>query len=424
MAKPKCILGFPIDYPKLLLIVLIIQAIVVSCLLLASISELYRYNFIWIRWENPRFFDLFYAVYQYRMMNWQNVVVGLWFQFFFALDSYLHHNAIQVLVIPVLNTLLLGIQSYEYSLMAKTKSCYFGIEEEVVRGKASTNNSNYTIRSPPISEGSSTRLIYNSTFISPRLKPSVYLQNHFHLQNAYNLSLATLIVMLLFFIGICFLSFRTYQNYGWSIYRINGADIQKRNVLTRYHIFMLTLKLNILFAICDALPFLLSIIDWSRFHPVTLRNTLENSVYELKHGGYGGHILYLFSSAWCLLSALLFFFVGVHAIRKCNYWLMSFLLIVYLVQVFIEGRLSLYIFNVVAPLAWGHIYSLFYAYWGVIVALEMAFDIFIVLLGSWVMYDFKHGLAELVNDMYDNKPWIFKKQPEHLKVKKERFIID
>ena len=424
MAKPKCILGFPIDYPKLLLIVLIIQAIVVSCLLLASISELYRYNFIWIRWENPRFFDLFYAVYQYRMMNWQNVVVGLWFQFFFALDSYLHHNAMQVLVIPVLNTLLLGIQSYEYSLMAKTKSCYFGIEEEVVRGKASTNNSNYTIRSPPICEYSGTRLIYNAKFISSGVGTSLYQDNQIYVQNAYNLSLTALVFMVVFFVGICYLSFKTYRDYGWSIYRINGADIQKRNVLTRYHIFMLTLKLNILFAICDALPFLFGTADGLGFHSGLLRNTYQYNSDDLKHGGYGGTILYLLSSAWCLLSALLFFFVGVHAIRKCNYWLMSLLLVVYLVQVFIEGRLSLFMLKVNAPAASDQIISLYYAYWGVIVALEMAFDIFIVLLGSWVMYDFKHGLAELVNDMYDNKPWIFKKQPEHLKVKKERFIID
>ena len=361
----------------------------------------------------------------YHFCNWLNVLAGVWFQFFFDLDSHLHHNAMQVLVIPVFNALLLGIQSYEFALMVATKSCYFGIEEELVSRQASTSNTdNFTIKYPPVCEDSLTALIDLLGKNEFKNKPSVFQDNHYHLQNAYNLSLTALVFMVVFFIGICFLSFRTYRDYGWSIYQINGADIQKRDVLMRYHVFMLALKLNIYFAICDALPFLLHVLDFSLFDPGSMITEFQYDINDIKQGGYGRIILMIVSSAWCLFSALLFYFVGVHAIRRCNYWLMGLLLVVYLVQVFIEGRYCIFMLDVLVPEYTIIVAISYYIYWGVIIAVEMAFDIFIVLLGSWVMYDFKHGLAELVNDMYDNKPWIFKKKPEHLKPKKERFIID
>ena len=370
------------------------------------------------------FFDGFFGDSLFRQFNWLNILVGVWFQFFFALDSHLHHNAMQVLAIPVLNALLLGIQSFEYSLMAATKWCYFGIEEAMVIRQASTNNSNYTIHAPPVCQDTGTRLVYHVTPNLLKNKLPYYQANHYHLQNAYNLCLSTLVIMAVLFIILCYLSFKTYRDYGWSIYRINGADIQKRNVLKIYHVFMLALKLNIYFALCDALPYLIQIIEEWVLLPNFLPANIRKDAQDFKQGGYGGSILFILSSAWCLLSALLFYFVGVFAIRKCNYWLMALLLVVYLAQIFIEGRYCLYMLNVEVSDKMPKVLNDYSTYLGVIIAIEMAFDIVILLLGSWVMYNFKNGLTELVNDMYEYKPWIFKRKPEHLKPKKERFVID
>ena len=330
----------------------------------------------------------------------------------------------QVLAIPCFNALLLGIQVHEFILMISTRACYLGVDEMLLNASLESRNDVVIITKPKACEN--TRL-YDSEFSRFQYfftnDSDSYQANHYYLENAYNLSLSTVVIMTVGFVGICYLSFRTYRDYGWSIYRINGADIQKRNVLMRYHVFMLALKLNIYFAICDAFPYLFHTAHQLAVFPDMVMEGLKADAEDFKRGGYSTAILVVVSTGWCLLSAALFFFVGVHAIRKCNYWLMGLLLVVYLVQVFIEGRYCLYLLVVKVPGLHRPAYHI-YIYWGVIVAIEMAFDIFIVLMGCWVTYDFKNGLSQLVNDMYENKPWILFKKPEHLQPKKERFIID
>jgi hypothetical protein len=54
-------------------------------------------------------------------------------------------------------------------------------------------------------------------------------------------------LMILFNILGAFVAYRLFAELGWSIYKEQGADIKKRTILQRYHIFILLLKLNVYF---------------------------------------------------------------------------------------------------------------------------------------------------------------------------------
>ena len=413
-------------YPRTLLCVLCIHAIIVTCLMFAVISEMFKYEVIWNQIRPPNdhnYLEIFRVDHILRRFNWFAVIFGVWFELFFAVDSQLHHNAMQVLVIPVFNGLLFAVQCYEFVLMAATKTCFEGVQSALEVGFTASAD-NITIPIPDACAYTNLVLIKNrdERWFS-RHTLAIYQSNHPHLPNALNLSLATVVIMSVLFLGICCLSFKTYRHYGWTIYRINGADIQKRDVLTRYHVFILALKLNIYFAACTAVPFLFTLIGALVFDLPDSSRTFQRQSNEIRNGGYGIAILTLVISAFCMMSVFLFYFVGIRAIRKNNYWLMGLLLVVYLVQVCLEGR-YVYFWLVVDLSLERKEQILLNYYLGTIVAVEMAFDIFIVLMGSWVMYDFKHGLSRLVNEMYEHKPWILFKKPEHLQPKKERFVID
>ena len=323
----------------------------------------------------------------------------------------------QVLILPVFNALLLAIQCYEYTLGEITLWCLQGIQQGIVDDKSS----NVTV--PALCDNS--QIVYfedPQTLYISQTASQAFLTSYSNMYTAFSLTLAILIVILLVTLAMCWLAFHTYKCFRWSIYRINGADIHKRNIITRYHVFILALKLNIFFAICDFAVFASQRISLLIYKPEVIIARFTNSEEEFQHGGYAEYILMLASSMWCLLSACLFFFVGIRAIRMCNYWLMGLLLAVYIVQVFVQGRVCLYLFQVAVPTVERRLKDTDF-YLGVIVALEMAIDIFIILMGSWVMYDFRHGLSQLVNEIYENRPWIFRKKPDHLNAK-ERFVID
>ncbi|KAJ3331194.1 hypothetical protein HDU76_003818 [Blyttiomyces sp. JEL0837] len=51
--------------------------------------------------------------------------------------------------------------------------------------------------------------------------------------------------------NICwfYIAYKVYQEYGWSVYQVQGASIERKWMITRYHFFILLLKLNIFFSV-------------------------------------------------------------------------------------------------------------------------------------------------------------------------------
>ncbi|KAI8800913.1 hypothetical protein BJ742DRAFT_839425 [Cladochytrium replicatum] len=55
-------------------------------------------------------------------------------------------------------------------------------------------------------------------------------------------------ISFVFFVASWYIALRTYRNWGWQIYsRTTGADLVKRSILRRYHLFVMLLKYNVYF---------------------------------------------------------------------------------------------------------------------------------------------------------------------------------
>lgn len=404
--------------PIIFIGVLFCQAIIVSSLIAGVIAELYLYSGSdFVEKKDGSYIQHFLENYFYYRINWFNLVCGLWFQAFFALDSHVHRNSMQVYTIALLNMTFVGIQAYSFYIIGLARTCYESIPRLIL-----SNTTTFNVSSQ----------CYNSHILGFRVEPVIQLYNNTvssfqnnsnYLTNAYNLNFALLILMVLCSPAIFYLAWKTNLKYGWTLYKVNGAHRRTRMMLGRYHIFVLTLKLNILLAICIFYGFYATIVENAIFRKWLLQTYFEQDIQDFKSGGYAPYILTCLASLWCIVSAFLFYFIGNQAVRKSNYVMMNVLLLFYLAKIVIDMRLTLYMLNILVSSS-GTINQDTNKYFGAMVAIECALDIFIVVMGCWVMYDFKHGVGKLVSDMQDNKPWIFRRKPKHLTVYKERWIID
>lgn len=69
-----------------------------------------------------------------------------------------------------------------------------------------------------------------------------------------------IVVFLLFCIGWVYLTYNLYFVFGWTTYKEMGADVQFRNVLYLYHIYVLLLKIDVFFFLGFDLQFLFLIL--------------------------------------------------------------------------------------------------------------------------------------------------------------------
>ncbi|OAJ36082.1 hypothetical protein BDEG_20294 [Batrachochytrium dendrobatidis JEL423] len=142
-----------------------------------------------------------------------------------------------------------------------------------------------------------------------------------------------IVVMVLCSLVGLFLSFKTFGVYGWSIYQIQGADIEKREILKRYYIFATTMKFNVFFflGIIAQIGFAAyfknkvatvnALDDDGRLHATLERNRLQL-------WGYG---------AITLFTSLFYFVLGYLGMRRTNFLMMcAFLvmMVVYIAAVF------------------------------------------------------------------------------------------
>jgi hypothetical protein len=80
------------------------------------------------------------------------------------------------------------------------------------------------------------------------------------LDNTLALRASVIGLMVVFNLLGAYVAYRLFAELGWSIYKEQGADIKKRTILQRYHIFILLLKLNVYFFVC---LFYSKLSDWS-----------------------------------------------------------------------------------------------------------------------------------------------------------------
>ncbi|KAI8827545.1 hypothetical protein BJ741DRAFT_629603 [Chytriomyces cf. hyalinus JEL632] len=172
--------------------------------------------------------------------------------------------------------------------------------------------------------------------ITERLAQNIYL-----LDNSYVIEILIVGVSGLGNLFGLFLGFKTYQEYGWSLYQIQGASITRKWIITRYHLFILLLKANIFFTLGFATQMIAAfyysdkgVSDRKRMlsTPWTLGATNQTVVIADYSGQISGPKNFLLPSAIAgAIVATCSYILGWSAIRRCSKNLMyAFLAIMFL----------------------------------------------------------------------------------------------
>ncbi|KAI8802698.1 hypothetical protein BJ742DRAFT_858236 [Cladochytrium replicatum] len=131
-------------------------------------------------------------------------------------------------------------------------------------------------------------------------------------------------ISFIFFVASWYIALRTYRNWGWQIYsRTTGADLVKRSILRRYHLFVMLLKYNVYFCVGMIVQFVIvlyyqSVLP-STFDDGDTTNDDRRSADELSalKDDNTRNALIVVSAV-----ALVYFILGWLAVRRGNWFLM------------------------------------------------------------------------------------------------------
>ncbi|KAI9334902.1 hypothetical protein BDR26DRAFT_1009479 [Obelidium mucronatum] len=128
-----------------------------------------------------------------------------------------------------------------------------------------------------------------------------------------------------------FFGYKTYQEYGWSMYQVQGASIERKWIMTRYHMFILVLKLNYFLHVGfrQSNGSRLLLLPKGNHgpkhyaqHPWILGPTSEPTVIFPNDYSKVPRNLLLPLSIVAISAGVLSYLFGWNAIRKCNRYLM------------------------------------------------------------------------------------------------------
>lgn len=256
-------------YSRTLILVLFIQTIVVTCLILAMIVELYNYENIWLYEIIQRGVELSYQFigdYWYPCFYWFCLVVGVWFQLFWAIDAHRSRNAVQALLVPIFNAILFFMQLYSYSLMNQLHSCYLSVKDQLANAflQYADSSIEYTMvylrESCIMSHSSFFR--EEESFLVDVYRSKRFESHHQFLINAHNFSLATLIIISVVLIITSFWTLQIHRREMISGFIKIG---QQSDSAFRYSSLKISLKLYIYFAICASFYLFYGVVVVSTF---------------------------------------------------------------------------------------------------------------------------------------------------------------
>ena len=111
-------------------------------------------------------------------------------------------------------------------------------------------------------------------------------------------------------------SFKVYQEYGLSLIQKNGASLHKKNMLQRYHAYILLLKLNIFFSCGIIIQMVGALYYYNKQANIDMEISKNVSKYFVAGA----------CSIMCLV-AIIFYAVGYYGVKKASYSLMGVFLL-------------------------------------------------------------------------------------------------
>jgi hypothetical protein len=176
-------------------------------------------------------------------------VLALLFQLIMALDADRRKNTMQVAAIGIFNILCAGISVVQIYQVDRLRSCS-GTFVDLVRAPIPEREklddffqlSQTCFYSIVREAGDRLEFVPSEKSLAQTANDIVERMHLFDEIYRFQLVLAVLMFVGAF-IGFYF-AYKSFIQYGWSVFAVQGADINKKKMLERYQLFMLFLKLN------------------------------------------------------------------------------------------------------------------------------------------------------------------------------------
>ncbi|KAJ3324266.1 hypothetical protein HDV06_000305 [Boothiomyces sp. JEL0866] len=312
-------------------------------------------------------------------------IFGLAFQFIGAFDANLHLNTMQVLAVAIFNTMNLGYSIIQIYQTNHLKDCANTFQTYYLSGYTSGLQSlSSSCYFQPVWDNGDVVGTKSLANVSSDIASKLYL-----FDIMLYLEITIVCILLIFNVIGMYFSYKCYQQHGWSVYETHGADIAKksRNALTveilqRYHIFILLLKLNSFFF----LGLMTQALTAYFFHCKVSGTPLST----------GMTIFYAFI---VLIATVLYYLVGYFGATRAS---------LHLISVF-------YLFIAANFAVIGYIY---YKSFGTSEeTVQFVSSILTLTISVFLLKDFSKGLSDIVKPVSPSKE-------KELKVPAERFELD
>ncbi|KAI8923608.1 hypothetical protein BC831DRAFT_470167 [Entophlyctis helioformis] len=265
-------------------------------------------------------------------------LIAIWFQLVSAVDAYVFRNSIQVIAVFVFNVFTVVYSFVQVFQINNLKTC-INDYADIFSTPLSRTPAFAVALYPQVwaLERDQSRLCTFTTLrrpsnssslepVSATFRPEVIAANISTYKREFDTALGlayTIIAIMVCCNVLCgYLSYKTFGVYGWSIYQIQGADISKREILRRYHIFLTLMKTNVYFALGVVGQMAMSIYFSTKVQIV------EYDPKGQLHAGLAEQRMRLWIYGLLVAATSLFYFVvGYFGMRHANMLLMSVFLL-------------------------------------------------------------------------------------------------
>lgn len=178
-------------------------------------------------------------------------IFGLLFQLVGSVDAWLTANTIQVVAVSLFNVLTTIYSVVQIFQVSKFQQCSRLVGDALAFVLDANLSKSSTAQLTDIRKECFLNLSYSNDTLNydTQLKSmaAVLTEKQYLLDTVLKIEVALSIFMLLSCIGALYLSYRCYDELGWTCYIIVGADRRKHKQLSRYQLFVLLLKINAYF---------------------------------------------------------------------------------------------------------------------------------------------------------------------------------
>ncbi|KAJ3396794.1 hypothetical protein HDU92_001898 [Lobulomyces angularis] len=246
---PLLLAGQKMEYAKLAIWISVLQLVIITTLEIVLSVNIFK------------FFQAAYSSQTHA--GSQPIILVYFFMFIFAQifqcilswDAARNRNTMQVIATVIFNVCILGYSIAQYIQVDNLQ--HLLLKCEALFEENSINIINQSCAYFPDAEEIE-RMMLNDIYFTPIGNATYKAEINQILPRT--IPVRASIIGLIFFFNLIggFIAWKTYQDYGWMIVRSQGADVQKKKILQRYHLYILSLKLNVYFFIGIAVQFALA----------------------------------------------------------------------------------------------------------------------------------------------------------------------